>query len=281
MKLKHFPLWTTLLVLAFFWIPLGTIVFCSVLDGHVEHVWRVWQIGDWEVLSYPVFHLNGSFTTAYYHQLWTHPRIWSALANSVSIGLMVTLISMVIGTLSAVVLDRFHSRLQVLHKALVHIPLILPEILMGISLLVCFTSLGIPLGRGTVIVAHTAFCTSYVAVVVLARLEDFDFSLWDAARDLGATPVQATLRIMLPLLWPGIIAGALLAFTLSLDDFIVTFFVSGKGYTTLPVYIYSQMKHMRSPEVLNALSTVMLTVTFLTVGVSQMLTSRRGESNTF
>ncbi len=275
MKLKYFPLWTTLLVLTFFWIPLGTIMFCSAFDGQVEHAWHIWQIGDWNLLSYPVFHLNGSFTTEYYQQLWNHPRIWNALGNSVSIGLLVTLISMVFGTLSAVVLDRFRSRLQTFHKALIHIPLVLPEILMGISLLICFTSLGIPLGRGTVVVAHTAFCTSYVAVVVLARLEDFDFSLWDAARDLGATPIQATLRIMLPLLWPGIIAGALLAFTLSLDDFIVTFFVSGRGCTTLPVYIYSQMKHMRSPEVLNALSTVMLTVTFLAVGISQMLMSRR------
>jgi spermidine/putrescine transport system permease protein len=145
---------------------------------------------------------------------------------------------------------------------------------MGISLLLFFVATGIDLGLVTVFLAHVTFCTSFVALVVLGRLQDFDESIIEAARDLGAGWWTVTWRVLLPLLAPGIAAGALLAFTLSIDDFVVTFFVAGPGATTLPIRIYGMIKHGSLP-LINALSTVLLVVTFGAVWLSQRLTEDR------
>jgi spermidine/putrescine transport system permease protein len=177
-----------------------------------------------------------------------------------------------LGTLAAVALHRFHSRLQKVHFLLVQLPLVLPEVLMGFSMLLFFVAMGINLGLATIWVAHVTFCLSFVTMVMLGRLQDFDFTLLDAARDLGATRWQATTRILLPLLWPGILASALLAFTVSLDDFVITFFVSGPGTTTLPVQIYSMMKTSRSLPIINALSSLLLFGTVITVASIHWLT---------
>ena len=126
------------------------------------------------------------------------------------------------------------------------------------------------LGITTIIIAHITFCLSYVAMVVLGRLQDFDFSLYEAALDLGANKFQAFFKVVVPAIMPGILAGALLSFTLSLDDYVITFFVAGKGSLTLPIYIYGSMKH-GNPAVINALSVILLIVTFLTVYVVQKL----------
>jgi spermidine/putrescine transport system permease protein len=152
---------------------------------------------------------------------------------------------------------------------------VLPEILMGMSLLLLFVSLGRQLSLVTVTIAHVTFCISYVTLVVQSRLQDFDFQIVDAARDLGATRFQAFLKILLPLLAPGILAGGLLAFTLSIDDFVVTFFVKGPGADTLPVVIYSMIKKSREFPVINALSTLLLIATFLAVWASQRLTAEK------
>jgi spermidine/putrescine transport system permease protein len=141
---------------------------------------------------------------------------------------------------------------------------------MGLSLLALFVSLGAGLGLATIVIAQVTFCISYVAMVVLARLQGFDFTVLEAARDLGARWPEAARRVLLPLLAPGIAAGALLAFTLSIDDFVITFFVAGPGSTTLPLRIYSMIKH-GSPPLINALSTVMLVVTFAAVALSHRL----------
>src|SRR5690606_1932365 len=154
--------------------------------------------------------------------------------NTLIIALTATVVSMVFGTLAAWVLHRYRTMLQRLHYVLVYAPLVVPDILMGISLLMLFVNLHTQLGLGTVILAHTTFCISYVALVVLGRLQDFDETLLDAARDLGAGPLTVAWRILLPLLGPGIAAGGLLAFTLSVDDFVITFFTAGPGSTTLP-----------------------------------------------
>jgi spermidine/putrescine transport system permease protein len=148
---------------------------------------------------------------------------------------------------------------------------VLPEILMGMSLLSLFVALGVPLGLGTVTLSHITFCVSYVSLVVLARLQDFDFTLVEAARDLGASRTAAFLRVTLPLLAPGILAGGLLAFTLSIDDFVITFFVNGPGSATLPVQIYGMVKKSRELPVVNALSAILLVATFLVVWTSQRL----------
>lgn len=141
---------------------------------------------------------------------------------------------------------------------------------MGISLLLLFVALKIRLGLFTIFLAHVTFCVSYVAMVVLARLQDFDFSVIEAAQDLGAGWWITTVRVLLPLLAPGIAAGALLAFTLSVDDFVISFFVAGPGSTTLPIRIYSMIKH-GAPPLINALSTILLVITFVTVTISQRL----------
>jgi spermidine/putrescine transport system permease protein len=146
---------------------------------------------------------------------------------------------------------------------------------MGMSLLALFVAIGMETGMAPLWIAHTTFCLSYVTMVVLARLQDFDFTLLDAARDLGATRWQATRRVLLPLLLPGMIAGGLLAFTLSIDDYVITFFVSGPGTTTLPLRVASMMKTSRSLPVINALSTLMITSTFLLGVVSFRLQRRR------
>jgi len=141
---------------------------------------------------------------------------------------------------------------------------------MGISLLMAFVAAGVPLGLLTIFLAHVTFCVSFVAMTVLARLQDFDFSVIEAARDLGASPWQSTRKVLIPLLMPGIAAGALLAFTLSIDDFVITFFVAGPGSTTLPLRIYSMIKY-GAPPMINALSTLLLLATFAAVLASQRL----------
>ena len=146
---------------------------------------------------------------------------------------------------------------------------------MGMSMLLLFVTLGVKLSLVTVTLAHITFCTSYVTLVVQSRLQDFDFQIVDAARDLGATRTQAFMKVVLPLLAPGILAGGLLAFTLSVDDFVITFFVKGPGSDTLPVVIYSMIKKSREFPVINALSTLLLVVTFFAVWASQRLTSDR------
>nr|WP_246417905.1 ABC transporter permease [Haloferula luteola] len=181
---------------------------------------------------------------------------------------------MVLGTTAAFALHRHRSRLQDFHSLMVRVPLVLPDILMGMSLLLLFVSAGVPLSLITITLAHVTFCLSYVALVVLARLEDFDFNVVEAARDLGATPLQAFAKITLPMLLPGILAGGLLAFTLSIDDYVITFFVKGPGSDTLPTLIYSMIKKSRELPVINALSTLMLAITFAVVFAAQRLTRK-------
>jgi spermidine/putrescine transport system permease protein len=180
----------------------------------------------------------------------------------------------VLGTSAAFALHRYGTRLQRLHYTLVYTPLVVPDILMGMSLLLFFVAAGAGLGLCTIVLAHVTFCVSYVAMVILARLQDFDFSVIEAAQDLGAGWWTATRRVLLPLLAPGIAAGALLAFTLSVDDFVITFFVAGPGSTTLPIHIYSMIKHSKHMPMINALSSVLLAATFVMVWGSQRLTRR-------
>ncbi len=150
---------------------------------------------------------------------------------------------------------------------------------MGISLLLFFVALKVKLGLLTIYIAHVTFCISYVSMVVLGRLQDFDYNVIEAAYDLGASSFQVARKIIIPMLTPGIMAGGLLAFTLSIDDFVITFFVSGPGSATLPIYLYSLMKH-GSPTVINALSVIFIFVTFLIVFLSKKITEGKNEKST-
>lgn len=256
MRRSRTPWITTGAVLAFFYLPVIVLIANSFNASRFG--------GQWE-----------GFTLEWYRRLWSQREIWTALRNTLVIAVGATAISTVVGTTAAFALHRYRSsRLQQAHYLLVYTPLVIPEILMGMGLLLFFVTLRVNLGLATILLSHVTFCISYVAFVVLGRLQDFDWGLVEAAQDLGATPVQAFTRVVLPGLAPGIAAGALLAFTLSIDDFVITFFTSGPGSTTLPVRIYSMIKH-GSPALINALSTILLVITFTTVWLSQRLTGDR------
>ena len=200
------------------------------------------------------------FTFKWYQTLFSSQNhaIWQAFERSLVIAGGATLLSCVLGTSAAIALHRWRDRLQAVHYGLIYTPLVMPEILMGISLLMMFTAIGLGCGLFTIWIAHTTFCVSYVTMTVLARLQDFDDRVIEAAYDLGASPLYAFFKVELPILLPGIVAGGLLAFTLSIDDFVITFFVTGPGADTLPLKIYSMIKHSRQMPVINSLSTLML-----------------------
>lgn len=250
MKRNSFPLVMLVLVLAFLYLPI------VVLTSNSFNLSRFG--GTWE-----------GFTLKWYSQLFGDNQVWAAFINSLLIATGATLASCLLGTTAALALHRWNSRLQNIHYGLIYTPLVIPEILMGISLLLTFTAIGMNCGLHTILLAHTTFCVSYVTMTVLARLQDFDDSLIEAARDLGANAWVSFLKVQLPLLLPGIISGGLLAFTLSIDDFVITFFVAGPGSSTLPLKVYSMIKHSPKLPVINCLSTVMLLLTFALVLASR------------
>jgi len=240
------------LVLLFFYLPIVILVVNSFNASRFGSGWK-------------------GFSLIWYQRLLHEPEIWAAARNTLVIAALVTVVALVLGTTSALALHRFaKSRLQRIHYTLIYTPLVVPEILMGISLLMAFVAARVSLGLFTIFLAHVTFCISYVALVVLGRLQDFDFAIVEAAQDLGAGWWATARRVLLPMLAPGLAAGGLLAFTLSVDDFVITFFVAGPGATTLPIRVYSMIKHGATP-LINALSTILLVLTFTIVIVSQRL----------
>jgi spermidine/putrescine transport system permease protein len=246
------PALVTAAVLLFFYLPILVLVLDSFNASRFAGQWGGWSL-------------------RWYARLFREPAIWNALRNTLIVAFSATIAASVLGTAAAFALHRWRSRLQQVHYALIYTPLVIPEILMGMSLLLFFVALHAQLGLFTIFLAHVTFCVSYVAMVVLARLQDFDFAVIEAAQDLGANGWITLRRVLLPMLAPGIAAGALLAFTLSIDDFVITFFVAGKGSTTLPILVYSMIKHGATP-LINALSSILLAVTFLVVFITQRLT---------
>lgn len=215
------------------------------------------------------------FTWHWYARLLERPDILRALRLSLTVAATSTLIATALGTLVALALARRTFRGKRAVEGGLYLPIVTPEVVAGISLLILFAAFRIPLGVGTVIVAHTAFCLPFVAVVVLARLRGMDRSLEEAALILGADEVSAFWRVTLPLLSPGIVAGALLAFTLSLDDFVITFFVAGPGSTTLPVLVYSMVRRGIEPTI-NAASAVLIVLSTLAVLAAARVGGARG-----
>ena len=197
------------------------------------------------------------FTFHWYRELFTNEAIGVALKNSLIISLTATLTSVIFGTMVALAMERYDFWGKLVFDSLLYLPIIIPDIAMAVMLLLFFVLVKMPLGRYTVIISHIAFNISFVAIVVRARLAQLDSSLEEAAQDLYANHWETFRRVTLPLLMPGILGGGLLAFTLSLDDFVITFFTSGPGATTLPLRIYSMVKLGVTPEI-NALSSIML-----------------------
>ncbi|RIH86526.1 Inner membrane ABC transporter permease protein YdcV [Meiothermus luteus] len=219
------------------------------------------------------------FTLEWYARLFSNERILEYLTNTLIVAVVSTAVSTVLGTLLAVGLVRYEFRLKNALRYLLYVPVVVPDVVMGISLLLLFDvvrdAIGWPrLSLFTIILAHISFQIAYVTLVVRARLVLLDPTLEEAAKDLGATSWQTFREVTLPLIMPGVMAGALLAFSLSLDDFVITFFTAGSGSTTLPLYIYSSVKLGIRPEI-HALSTLMVGVTVLVILLGVLFWKKR------
>lgn len=210
------------------------------------------------------------FTLDWYARLFRNAEIARTLMNSLKIGGISVAAAGVLGTLAAVALARKHMRLQGFMEGLATLPIMIPEIVLGIALLTVFTFIGLEKGMLTMVLAHITFCVPYVFIIVKGRIAGIAPEIEEAARDLGANPIRVFLDITLPLIFPAVLAGMLLAFAMSLDDVVISFFVTGPGAQTLPLKIFSSLKVGVTPEI-NALCTVMLGVVFLFVAVSQRM----------
>lgn len=220
-------------------------------------------------------------------QLADNRELLNAARNTLTIAFTSTLVSTIVGTMAALALQRYRFPGKLLSEAALYIPIVIPEIVMGIGILVLFSTIfrflnanlglqgdsRLAMGLGTVIVSHIAFSVPFVTLVVRARLHGFDKAVEEAAMDLYANEWRTFWRVTLPIIAPGVLSGALLAFTLSLDDFVITFFTTGPGATTLPIYVYGLLRRITTPE-LNALSTLWITLVFITVFITQRLERR-------
>ncbi len=246
--------WYAVAIFLFLYIPIFILIIYSFNSNKVVGVWE-------------------GFSLQWYEVLFTDKAIASAFQNSIWVATWSTILSTILGTMAALVLERYRFRGKLTYDAVLYLPVIIPDIVMALSTLLFFVMVGIALSRYTILIAHIAFNISFVAIVVRARLANMDNSLEEAAADLGAGEWTTFRRVTLPLIMPAVIAGALLAFTLSLDDFVITFFVSGPGSTTLPVRVYSMIKFGVTPEV-NAISTLMLVGSTILVVISLVLQRR-------
>ena len=217
------------------------------------------------------------FTLDWYEKLFGNYAMGQALKNSLIVTTTSTVIATVIGTMVAVAMERYGFRAKTAMDGVLFLPIIIPDIAMAIMLLAFFVLIGMQLGLTTIIIAHVAFNISFVAVIVRARMASIDPGLAEAARDLYANEWGEFWKVTFPQLVPGILAGALFAFTLSFDDYVITFFTSGPGSTTLPIRIYGMVRRGITPET-NAVSSLMLLATFLLVPLTLWL-QRKGGSN--
>ncbi len=233
------------LMYAFLYLPILVLVIFSFNHSRTGVIWK-------------------GFTLEWYALLFQDTSFVIALKNSLIIAILTTVISTVIGTMAALAMHKYRFRGRMIWNGLVYMPVIIPEIVVGVSLLSFFALLKISLGIATITIAHIAFCVSYVIIVVRSRLYGFDRTLEEASMDLGANKYQTFLYVTLPLIAPGIVSAALLCFTLSIDDFVITFFTQGPNSTTLPVKIYSMVKFGVTP-VVNAISTLFLIVTTIAI----------------
>ena len=243
-------------VAAFVYLPVLVVAVYSFNDSRFGFAWR-------------------GFTLAWYRALFASPEVAAALRNTLVVSLSSTAIATVLGALLAVGIHflRFPGRRAL--QAFLYLPVIMPDIVMAVGLLALYVAVGLTLGRVSVILAHVAFQIAFVALVVGGRLQGFPLSVVEAARDLGAGPGQVLRRVVAPLIMPGVLAGAVVALTLSVDDFLITYFTAGAGASTLPIRIYAMVKRGVTPDV-NALATLLLV---FTIGVT--LVALRGARAAF
>lgn len=227
-----------LFVLLFLFLPLAVIAVFSFNKGKAI----VWT----------------GFSLQWYRSLlFESEKLWHSFKNSMLIAFVSAFFSVIIGTFAGIGVQWYRFKGRGYVQVVSILPMVLPEVVIGMSMLIFFSAVNIPLGFFTIISAHITFCLPFVFLLVLARLEEFDFSIVEAAYDLGATQMQTLFKVVLPAIAPAIITGFLMAATLSLEDFVITFFVSGPGSTTLPLYVFSMVRYGVSP-VINALSLMMI-----------------------
>lgn len=244
----------SLLVMLFLYVPVVILIGLSFNSSTMGVAWK-------------------GFTFQWYEKLWMNQSILDATVNSVVIAGVSTGLALILGVGTAIGLEKIEGMQMPWVNMVMVLPLVIPEILLGVALLLGFVLCQIPLGFGTIIIGHMVFNLPLTVVIVRARLRKLDPAWEDAARDLGATSWQVLTRITLPLLRPAIWGAALLGFTVSLDDFVVTFFVAGPGSTTLPLKVFSMIKSGITPEI-NALSAVMVVVSMVCVGLSWLFQQR-------
>ncbi len=251
------------LVLFFLYAPLITLIAFSFNDSRRGNV--VWR----------------GFTFDYYEKALNNESLMIAMGNSLTIAFISTIVSVVLGALAAVMLWRFRFPGKTGTEGAMALPIVVPEICMGVAMLVFFAKIGFPtdlpwpFSLGAIIIAHITFCFPFVTMVVRSRLTSFNREEEEAAKDLGASEWQAFRDVLLPHMKPGLIAGALLAFTLSLDDFVITFFTSGPNTITFPVKVYSMVRFSVTPEV-NAASALLILITVILTTIALKVQSRMG-----
>ncbi len=241
-------------VFAFLYIPIIILVVFSFNESRLNVQW----VG---------------FTTQWYKELFENAVLIKAFKNSVIVAVGATVLSTVLGTIGAWMMYRYRFPMRNALNLLIFVPMVMPEILMGVSLLILFVNMHLQLGYLTMIIAHTTFCFPFVLVGVQARLEGIDPFLEEAAMDLGATPIQAFWKVIVPYLMPAIVAGALMAFTLSFDEYIVSLFTTGPDSQTLPLKVYGMARKGLDPQ-LNALSALFVLGTIALVLFSQLTKKR-------
>ena len=250
---RLFATWTGFVFL-FFYLPIAVLVLFSFNESRLNIVWT-------------------GFTFDWYAKLLEDRVLVKTLKNSLIVATFTTAISVMLGTIGAWLLSRYRYKASSFLETLVFMPMIVPEVILGVSLLILFVTLGIKLGYTTIVISHVTFCFPFVMAAVQARLSGLDPALEEAALDLGATPAQAFTKVLVPYLMPAIVSGALMSFTLSLDELIVTYFTASAGTRTLPLEIFGRVKKGLDPS-LNAISTVFILVTVLAVFLTEGLRRR-------
>ena len=247
------PIYLTL-VLIILYLPILMVIIYSFNSGRT--------IGAWQ-----------GFTTSWYTRLFGNALMADALKNSLILAVLSSALAGIIGTLGAIGLTRSHFRSAGLMETVATLPMMIPELVLGMAYLALFTAIGVKLGMGALILTHTTFCIPYVFINVKSRLIGMDPALEEAARDLGASPLRVLRDITLPLIMPSVVSGMMLSAAMSLDDVVISFFVTSAETTTLPLKVYTGLRSGGTPEI-NALSTLMLGAIFLAVALSQLLRAR-------
>lgn len=254
----------------FLYLPIGLIVAYSFNGNPINMmIWDGFSL-DW------YRSLLGLSTSLSENALYIEStdQLLAALRTSLVVALSTTAISTLVGTLTALALARYRFRLRTFYRVLLFMPMLMPDIVLGIALLIFFVGVGMPLGKGSIIIGHCTFLISYVFLIVSARLAGMDTRLEEASADLGASPWTTFRRVTLPQILPGVIGGALLAFIISMDDLVITYFIAGVDSTTLPVFIYGMIRRGIKPEI-NAIATLLLLASLLIAALGLYLRNRK------